>query len=190
MARPRFERTGEFAPAAEVASRLQRWPALTIFFKSHGRDPLCIGCRALCHCRLCEASRRRQVPFPQMLGVGELHPYVRLQKVRVVQLQSDINNFSTNIVSTTHPAHPSALTAGVAKRGRPEAERTPSEGAMTKLVASPRRELLCPVRQFCSPGCAADILYQTALCAIIFAVSRPEAAAECSVVSSAAEGVR
>jgi hypothetical protein len=189
MARPRFERTGEFAPAAEVASRLQRWPALTIFFKHHRESWTSSTMhRETSILPLLEVRRRSQVP--QTGWSWRAAPYVRLQKVRVVQLQSDINNFSTNVVSTTHLAHPSALTAGVAKRGRPEAEKTPSERAMTRLVASPRRELLCPVRQFCSPGCAADILYQTALCAIIFAVSRPEAAAECSVVSSAAEGVR
>jgi hypothetical protein len=52
------------------------------------------------------------------------------------------------------------------RRGQagPEAERTGSELAMTRLVASPRREVLCPVRQSFSPGCAAEDLHQTALC--------------------------
>lgn len=106
---------------------------------------------------LSEASRCDQAPSPKL-------PYVRLQRISVVLTQSDINNFSTDFCVQDASGSPFDCKCGQAGL---EAERTASELAMTRLVASPRREVLCPVRQSFSPAWAAEDLHQTALCDLL-----------------------
>ena len=157
---PRFKPCRGFCASGrrpfKVSNVLQHRRISSSAIESHGRAPLCIGRRAFCHCSKYVVAAK----FPDWLELAGR----TLRKVA-----EDIGSADAERYQQTSERGWCQLESGSSfecRRGQagPEAERTGSELAMTRLVASPRREVLCPVRQSFSPGCAAEDLHQTALC--------------------------
>lgn len=184
---PRLERAGEFAPAEEDPSRFpQRCEALTIFSKhkrhrkSHGRlRPTGYPSRALCHC----VKHVVAATLPRHLGLAS----GALRKAAEDLGRADAERYQ-QFPNERGVAHASGSPFVDCRRGPAghQAERTASELAMTRLVASPRREVLCPVRHP-SRRLALPVVCTRPLFAIVFALSRLEAAAGRCVGNRAGE---
>lgn len=145
---PSLERAGEFAPAEEDPSRFpQRCEALTIFSKhkrhrkSHGRlRPTGYPSRALCHCMKHVVAAM----LSRHLGLAS----GRLRKAAEDLGRADAERYQ-QFPNERGVASASGSPFVDCRRGPAghQAERTASELAMTRRVASPRREVLCPPGQ-------------------------------------------